>query len=266
MLYFTLKEVLILIIDIHTHIGKIADFYDMPIEKQLFSMEKYKIDYALISDITCGECYTKAEIGKDFQYLINKNAIEIAKKHRDKIGVLLWCRANAEGFNSDFLKLYLENKDIVKGLKIHPDIASLPPYDEKYFPYYEMAKEYNLPVLFHTKESEFSKVSYVETAAEEFPKVNFIIGHMSLGDEKTSSINLLKNYPNIYGDTAWVEYRDVIKMCEQGLSDKILFGTDSPIAGENTYGDEKFYLPYYKNKDALLEKVLYKNAKKLFDL
>lgn len=257
--------VIIMIIDMHAHIGTVQDKYDMPIENQLYGMEKYKIDYALISDITAGEPYTKQKDGFDFQYSINKNAVQTAKKHKDKLGVLLWGRVAAEGYNSLFENLYLENRDIVKGIKLHPDIAGIRYDDERYFPYYEMAKKYSLPVLIHTADNEFSNVEYVKSLAAKYPSVNLILGHMSLSGEKDEAFRIIKEYPNVYGDTAWVSYNDIIKAETFGIGNKIMFGTDSPIAGKETYGDKKFYLPFYENQEKI-QNIMWQTAKKVFSL
>lgn len=252
-----------MIIDIHTHLGIVKDVYNMPLCNQLYAMDKYGINYALISDITCGESYSKSAT-EDLQLKINEKAINLILPHKTKLGIMLWCRANSEGFNKNFENLYLKNKSVVKGLKIHPDIASLPFNSKKYYPYFEMAQKYSLPVLIHTKESKFSKVSFVAETAEKFPKVNFILGHMSLGDSKTESFEIIKKYSNVYGDTAWVDYSDCQKAVNLGLGKKMLFGTDSPIASKDTYNDP-YYIPYLKNKQSI-ENIMYKNAKDLFNL
>lgn len=254
-----------MIIDMHTHIGTVENKYDMPIENLIYGMEKYKIDYALFSDITAGEPYTKEKDGYDFQYSINKSAVDLAREHRGKFGVLLWCRAAAEGFNPQFENLYCQNRDIVKGLKIHPNIASLRCDDRRYFPYYEMAQKYSLPILLHTADTEFSKVQFVETIAKKYPTVKFILGHMSLGGNKDEAFRIIKENKNVYGDTAWVTLDEVMAARDFGIEDKIMFGTDSPIAGKETHGDKRYYLPFYKNAEKM-QNVMFRTARKVFSL
>ncbi len=242
----------------------------MPLKNQLYGMEKYGIDYALISDISCGESQTKPDGKTPYQTVINQQAVDIIRQHKNRLGLMLWCRPNAEdGFTKAFEDIFLQNLDIVKGLKVHPDISGLPFNDARLYPYLEMADQYQLPVLIHTQQTPYSKVAYVCEMADRFPNVPFILGHMSLAEDKQESFRALKKYPNIYADTAWVYYSDVVTACEAGLCDKILFGTDSPIGGADTYGDPAFYLDYYTNPSLpkeTAEKVLYKNAQKLFNL
>lgn len=259
-----------MIIDVHAHIGIVPGGFYMPLENQLAGMKKYKIDYALISDITCGESQTKPKEDIPYQTLLNEQAAQTVRSYSDKLGLMLWCRPNAEqGFTTDFEHVFLQNRDVVKGIKIHPDISGLPFNDPKIYPYLEMAQEYSLPVLIHTKETYYSKVCFVCEMARRFPAVDFILGHMSLSDDKTESFRALQEYPNIYGDTAWVNYADVVRACAQGLEDKILFGTDSPIAGADTYGDKAFYPEYYTNPDLsaqTMQKIMCTNAQQLFHL
>ena len=43
------------------------------------------------------------------------------------------------------------------------------------------------------------------------------------------TVTLMKAYQNVWGDTAFVSAENVVKLCDEGLSDRILWGTDYPI-------------------------------------
>lgn len=247
-----------MIIDIHAHIGIVKGKFNMPPEFQLEGMKKYNIDYALISNIACGY--------GDFELEGNIEAVKTAREHQAKLGVMLWCAPSEMTDIKAFEKLYTDNKDIIKGLKIHPDISGIRADSEAFYPYLSLAGKYSLPVLFHTQDTDFSKVSYVLNASELFPDVKMILGHMSLTSDNTEALEAVKNHKNIYADTAWVK-SDIIERAKNSCAeDKIMFGTDSPIGGLDTYGDRKYYPEYYKKTGATAEKVMYKNAVKLFGL
>lgn len=247
-----------MIIDIHAHIGIVKGKFNMPPEFQLEGMKKYNIDYALISNISC--------VYGDFELEGNIEAVKTAREHRAKLGVMLWCAPSEMTDIKAFEKLYTDNKDIIKGLKIHPDISGIRADSEAFYPYLSLAGKYSLPVLFHTQDTDFSKVSYVLNASELFPDVKMILGHMSLTSDNTEALEAVKNHKNIYADTAWVK-SDIIERAKNSCAeDKIMFGTDSPIGGPDTYGDRKYYPEYYKKTGAAAEKVMYKNAVKLFGL
>lgn len=259
-----------MILDIHTHMGVVPGNFTMPPEMQLAAMERYGIDYALISDIRCGESQTCGDGQTDLQVQINTEAAAFVRRHRRRLGLLLWCRPNAErGYTEEFEQLFLREKDIVKGLKIHPDISGLPFDDEKVVPYLEMAGRYGLPVLVHTQETAFSSCRRVAKVADRFPDVKLIMGHLSLSGDKQYPFELLRAYENLYGDTAWVRFDDVERACALGLENKLLFGTDSPIAGADTYADPVYYAPYFvraADYGVALEQILYRNAVQLFGM
>lgn len=124
-----------MIVDAHAHIGVVPGTYDMPPQMQLDAMTRYGIDYALVSDIRAGETQTPPDGHTDFGVQINAEAADIVRRHADRLGLLLWCRPNAEqGYTDAFLHLYEQNRDIVKGLKLHPDIACLPVDDARVQP------------------------------------------------------------------------------------------------------------------------------------
>ena len=258
-----------MVIDVHTHLGIVPGYCDMPLENQLKAMELYHIDYALISDISAGERFGLGDPNTDLQYAVNRDAIAQIRPYKDKLGVMLWCRPAVEGFNDAFEQLYLENRDIIKGLKVHPDISAVPFDDDRMIPYLEMAEKYDLPVLIHTQDNCYSSIAAVCNMAEKFPNVILILGHMCLGSLKDESLDAMEKYPNVYGDTAWVMMNFTEDGCNRGLEDKILFGTDGPIGSIHTCGNEKFYGPYHRgeviSKEAW-EKVMYKNAIRVFKL
>lgn len=244
-----------MIIDIHTHIGVIKGGFNMPESMLVESMRKYEIDYSLVSNI-------EAAYFKPLES--NIKMIELVKRYPKMLGGMLFCTPE---FNSaDAERLYTENKEYIKGIKIHPDISGTAINDEIFFSFYEMAAKYDLPVLFHTKASPFSRIEFVTEVAERFSAVNFILGHMDIDTEdKKEAVAAIEEYGNIFGDTAWVKW-DSIKNAGDKCLDKIMFGTDAPIAGEDTYADEKFYSEYYKRDCEAKEKILYKNAAKLFKI
>lgn len=247
-----------MIIDIHTHYGVVKDKFNMPLDMLLCSMDKYGIDYSLISNITCG--YMQGETDG------NAEILGLVRKNSKRLGAMLWC---APGNGSDIAELerqYLDNRDIVKGLKIHPDISGIRADDKAFEPYLKTAEKYGLPVLFHTQDSPFSKVIYVINAAKRHPNVSFILGHMSLCSDNTEAISAIKENENVYGDTSWVKLSSVKAAAEANIGNKLMFGTDSPIGGPDTYGDGEYYTDYYDCNDEFLSGVMCENARRIFKL
>lgn len=247
-----------MIIDIHTHYGVVKNRYDMPLDMQLYAMKKYGIDYALISNIECGINHEG----------INGNVkmLDMVKKHRDTLGCMLWgCENLDDTQKEEFKKIYLNHKDIVKGIKIHPDISQKRIDDECFDFFYSLAKEYSLPVLLHTKSSPYSSVEFAVNAAKKYPDTSFILGHMNLASDGNEALEAVKKYDNIYGDTAWVQIGVVKKAEKMGISHKIMFGTDSPISGEKCYEDA-CYINYYSHAGDYIKEIMVENAKRIFGI
>ena len=118
-----------MIIDSHVHIG-VFGRYDMKPEYVIDSMERYGIDYSLLSPITgveFGQEHTP--LPDDWPYdqqTANIEAIAFARENDGKIGILPWCRPNAEGFTDEFARLIDESGRYIKGLKFHPYHSMLP--------------------------------------------------------------------------------------------------------------------------------------------
>lgn len=247
-----------MIIDIHAHYGIVPGKFHMPIEMQLEAMEKHHIDYALISSI-------EATI-EDEGISANDNLLELVREHKDKLGCMLWVNEKLdEAGKESFEELYFANKDIVKGIKIHPDVSETRADDTCFDFFYAMGAKYNLPVLLHTKQNRFSSVDIVVNAAKKHPDTVFILGHMEIGSDGQNALEAVKNHDNIYADTAWVHLEVVKEAYKMGITHKIMFGTDSPISGADCYGDD-YYVGYYKQKEAYMADVMSENARRIFQL
>lgn len=247
-----------MVIDIHAHYGIVPRKFHMPIEMQLEAMEKYHINYALISSI-------EATIeGRGIS--ANAKMLETVREHKDKLGCMLWVNEKLdEAGKHSFEGLYLENQDIVKGIKIHPDISGKRADDECFNFFYSMGAKYNLPVLLHTKKNEFSSVEIVVNAAKKHSNTIFILGHMEIGSDGKTALEAVKKYDNIFGDTAWVNLEVVKEARKMGVAHKMMFGTDSPISGADCYGDN-YYVDYYKQEETYMADVMSENARRIFNL
>lgn len=112
--------------------------------------------------------------------------------------------------------------------------------------------------------------------AKSYPDVNFVMVHMGLGTDNSQAIELIAKLPNLYGDTTWVSVDSTLKFLSICGDDKLLFGSDAPIDGKDTYldngkGDRSLYQAYFNEfKDMVskqtYDKIMYKNAMKLFDI
>ena len=235
-----------MIIDSHVHIGCFGRF-DMKPDDVIGSMKRYGIDYSLVSPITGAECNENlSPLPDDWPYhqvSANEEAIAFARRNDGRIGVLLWCRPRTEGFNDAFAALADRGGTYVKGLKFHPYYSMLPITAPQVEPYLAFAAERGLPVLVHSADDEFSQPRFVYEVAKAHPAVNFIMAHVGLVTDNEEATELIGALPNLYGDTAWVRPEAGRKLIRKYGAHKLLFGTDNPIDGPDTY-NHPFYRVY----------------------
>jgi uncharacterized protein len=126
------------------------------------------------------------------------------------------------------------------GLKLYP-LCGYSPSDRGLYPYFTLCDEYRLPVLSHTGpgwgplEFGYGDPLLIDTAARDFPRVNFILGHGGVSCVDVAK-DLCAHRPNVYMDISmfhsvlspdgWQAH--LARLFRSGISHKILFGTCWP--------------------------------------
>lgn len=268
-----------MIIDTHAHIGKILNF-NMTEEQILYSMDKYKIDFTLFSDIEAAEnAHNGMAIPRFMQKRQNKllkKDIAIARRHPDRLGLLVWLKIRQELPDSEMISLIEENRDIIYGIKLHPFHSRTAPDNPAIKPIYDLARRFQLPIVSHTGGCKEADSLHLYNAAKANPDINFVMVHMDLGTDNAQALDLLGKLPNLYGDTTWVPISTTIEAIRRFGSHKMLFGTDNPIDGKDTLlhnktGERSLYQQYFNElKEQLSAKdydnLMYKNAERLFGI
>lgn len=263
-----------MIIDCHIHIGTILDFH-MPESMVLESMANYGIDYGLVSNIEGSEVdghqIPIPQEQQISQQAVNEKTLRFVRAYPDRLGALLWIKPVTEGCTPEFEAMVADNRDIVYGLKVHPYLSKASfggPEVEKYI---QLAQKYDLVVVTHTSGDNESSPRVAYEVAKKYPQVNIVMYHMGLGTDNQEAIELIASLPNLYGDSCWVTPDKTMQAIRVCGSEKILFGTDNPINGANSYDDPVFYNYYFEGMKAELpsemyENFMFKNAIRLFKL
>lgn len=268
-----------MIIDSHVHIGKMLNFR-MTEKQVLYSMERYGIGFALVSNIECAEFDHKGRRIPAFlqksQNSVLKSTVGFARRNPNKTGVLAWLKINSELPDEEFVSVLRENRDVIYGFKLHPFHSRTAPDDERLEVIYKLAAEYNLPVVSHTGGCDEASSIRLFNAAKKHPELNFVMVHMDLGSDNLQAIELLGKLPNLYGDTTWVPVGSTLEAVRRYGSEKILFGSDSPIDGKDTYlhnkaGVRSLYQEYFNEfreqiSKADYDNIMYINAARLFGI
>lgn len=269
----------LLIIDTHVHIGNFLDFNLSP-KDVLYSMEKYNIDYSLVSSIEAAEYDHRL---KPIPMYMQKSQTECLKKcinfacdNYGKIGVAVWIKPATETANSELKELISKNLDVVKAVKVHPFHSKTAFDGEKMLSFISLAKKFDLPIVVHTGGCDEASPKRVYNAAKIHPDVNFIMVHMGLGTDNSEAMNLICRLPNLYGDTTWVPMKNTVELIKRSSSKKVLFGSDNPIDGRDTYfhnrtNDRSIYQDYFNEIKELItprqyDDLMWRNAKELFKI
>ncbi len=266
-----------MIIDTHVHISDQFTFH-MTEEMILEAMEKYQIDYALVSNGDAVEVDHGQQPIPPQMHISQednlKRVLVFARENEDKIGVAVWVKPLTETVTPELEKLIADNLDIIYALKLHPFHSKISPMDDKVKPYLELAKKYHLPVVSHTGGCEEADPVHVYEAAIAYPELSFVMVHMGLGTDNKEALELLGKADNLYGDTTWVPIETTIEVIKRYGSKKMMFGSDMPIDGVDTYacnpkGERSVYQDYFhvlpeKITEEEYKDLMYRNAIRLF--
>jgi predicted TIM-barrel fold metal-dependent hydrolase len=239
-----------MIIDSHTHIGNIQfevgknRVKNLPGTDLVFSLEKYKIDFAIVSGLEGAEFDSDFKRPAKAMQVSQKEGLErllgFVRGNSDKVRGLFWIKPYNELLTREIEDIVTINRDMICGLKVHPTLSNLKFTDRKYYPFLEMAVRLGLPVQVHTENDGRSDIKYVGKIASVFPELKFVMVHIGMNSDNSEAISLINKTSNIYGDTCIVKHENVIEAIKVCGSDKILFGTDSTVNGIDTY---QRYLP-----------------------
>ena len=266
-----------MIIDSHTHIGILPPFY-MTTDMLLYSMERYGIDFSLVSNIEAAENDHEGKpVPPEYRTPQNellRRTLSEAKKAPDKLGVLPWLRIQSEMPEEEFVRIITENRSLIYGFKLHPFHSVTAPDDPRMEPIYRLAAELELPIVSHTGGREEAMSPHLYNAAKKHPELNFVMVHMDLGTDNRQALDLLSQLPNLYGDTTWVPVSTTLEAIRRYGSKKMLFGTDNPIDGPDTLlhnktGDRSLYQQYFNELKEQLspeayDDLMWKNAQRIF--
>lgn len=154
------------------------------------------------------------------------------------------------------------------------------PSDDQFFPYYELAQKYNLPVGIHTGGAgpdhgspnfklDLGNPLLMKEMLDSFPELKVWIMHS--GDQYyQEAIEIMKAYKRVYADISVISNPDILPsgkfssimktFINEGLEDRLMFGTDNGDINKIVSEIEK--LDFLS--DDQKEKIYYRNAERFF--
>lgn len=237
-----------MIIDCHTHIGR-NEHINANAKELLDSMDKAGIDKSLV-------------FAGDLNDAPNKWVLEQIKPHSDRLLAVVaaqplkWHTSAALEKDASRLADMYQSGDIV-AVKFYTGYDHYYPFDSSARAYLEHLEDVGCPAIFHSGDClnsvKCAKLKYahplhIDEVAVDYPKMNFIIAHMAYPFQREAAEVCYKN-ANVYTDVSGfvydtfkesdkIKFKKVInEVLDISSSDKLLFGTDWPIASQASYID-----------------------------
>ena len=210
-------------IDSHIHIGQYNEIYYNPVEIIQIVMEKCKEGLYFSSTTTCKENIHYSEVELEIEHTLSQ-VLEMGELIRP----FLWYIPAYIGQGVIFEDA-IKNLPY-KGIKLHPLAHQWDLKDDKILHTLHRIFEYagynELPVLIHTGNSGVDAASTFSQFFLIYPQTQFVLAHCRPLEEACS---LIRIYPNVYGDTAFLTESDFSHIMAAGLGSKMIFGSDFPI-------------------------------------
>ncbi len=260
-------------------------YFDITGEKHLEQMEKAGIDKAAVFLWDHGMLTGEPEVSIQEQ---NRILFNVAKKYPNKFIPFAQIDPRRPGA-IEFVKKCVEEWG-AKGLKLLP-LAGFNPEESETMKLIESIADYRIPVITHTghapnpTSSRYCDPIYLDKMLLEFPDVNVIAAHMSLG-YRQQLFSFAPNRPNLYTEismsqfTAKNDYPSFARAIRETVNafgpERVLFGTDFPWLDNVSLSGKDFVTAVMdlatkapngaKLTDREIEMLLGANAQKLLNL
>lgn len=130
----------------------------------------------------------------------------------------------------------------LRGIKLGPNYQNFDPLGTEALRLFRRAEEVGLPVLLHQGTSpnqfadlDFAHPRHIDRVAMACPRLRLVLAHMG-HPWQTDCIAVIRKHPHVYADISaqfyrpWSYYQALRYATEWGVLNKLLFGSDLPIA------------------------------------
>jgi len=229
-----LFEGFFMVVDCHTHI-RIASIQNLDASEHLAAADV--VDKCVVL-AACGESgRTTADDSAD---QVNKDLSQYVERYKNKMVGFAFINPLTEGLSVRNLKSSTEKLGL-KGIVLYCSQSVFHPADTRAMYLYESAQELGLPVFFHNTPVgpggflEYARPFLLDEVARTFPDLKIIVGNMGFPFYE-QTLCLMAKHKYVFADlsvkpgNAWQIYNIVISAYEQGVMDKLLFGSAFPAA------------------------------------
>lgn len=187
----------------------------------LYEMARYRVEKVVTLAI-------------DYQ-VFSRNSDHILEEISDKNKIIPFISIHPMSPNKrQLLEKYIAKG--AKGVKVHPPMQLTIPTHEGYYELYELCKELNLPILFHTGHSpltpqflaKYTKAYDFEKVVKDFPSNVFIFGHAGGVDTYIELAYIAQNNKNVYLEIGSQPPEHIRQIIDIVGNRRILYGSDWP--------------------------------------
>ena len=215
-----------MIVDCHTHISSADD--EISLAGHPAATETDTVDV----------CIVLAAADKSSQET-NKALSEYVSKYEEKTIGFALVEPTRDNISTKNLSVLAEKMGLA-GTVLYCSEYGFHPSHSRAMRFYESAEELGLPVFFH---NDFGSISgavldyaqpyLLDEVARTFPKLKIVIGTMGVPFVE-QTLSMAAKHKNVYADLTvnpsrvWQIYNMVVAAYEQGVMDKLLFGSGYP--------------------------------------
>ena len=215
-----------MIVDCHTHISSADD--EISLAGHPAATETDTVDV----------CIVLAAADKSSQET-NKALSEYVSKYEEKTIGFALVEPTRDNISIKNLSVLAEKMGLA-GTVLYCSEFGFHPAHSKAMRFYESAEELGLPVFFH---NDFGSISgavldyaqpyLLDEVARTFPKLKIVVGTMGVPFVE-QTLSMAAKHKNVYADLTvnpgrvWQIYNMVVAAYEQGVMDKLLFGSGYP--------------------------------------
>ena len=173
-----------------------------------------------------------AGIGHGIVSWVENRALDRIKLLATNLFPLVWVRPGVT--TTDEVRKRLTDGFI--GIKLHPTVDEYRPDGSDLDPYLEIAATVGCPVACHSAPGD-ADPDHICRLAERFPSVPVILYHTYLGPEegRRRAAQHVLEQSNLYLETSWCRWREVLRLIEETSPNRVLFGSDASVDGSHHY-------------------------------
>jgi predicted TIM-barrel fold metal-dependent hydrolase len=130
----------------------------------------------------------------------------------------------------------------LRGMKLGPNYQGFDPLSASAFRVYEAAQRLGLPIVFHqgtspvrTAPLRYAHPLIMDEIAQAFPELRVVMAHIG-HPWQVDTIAVIRKHPHVYADVSaqfyrpWSQYQALRLATEWGVLEKLLLGSDYPVA------------------------------------